>query len=144
MNRQQFLEYASYFNTKQWDKVTSYFRPDVTLEYPDNFTGTPIAGRTLHGPKEFIANYEALTANVREVLNIGAFFPGNKQFCVELVTEFHLLGDTKPGAPGLPGKKGDVRVMNQNVIYDLDEKGKFKRIRIFHHRHLDPKTVKLH
>jgi uncharacterized protein YuzE len=32
--------------------------------------------------------------------------------------------------------------MNQNVLYDLDENGKFKRIRIFHHRYLDPKEAK--
>jgi hypothetical protein len=55
MNREQFLEYANYFNTKQWDKVTSYFCPDVTLEYPDNFAGPAMPGgaRTLHGPQEF-------------------------------------------------------------------------------------------
>jgi catalase len=39
-------------------------------------------------------------------------------------------------------KKGDVIIMNQNVLYDLDEKGKFKRIRIFHHRYLDPSKAK--
>jgi hypothetical protein len=32
--------------------------------------------------------------------------------------------------------------MNQIVLYDLDENGKFKRIRIFHHRYLDPKEAK--
>jgi hypothetical protein len=36
------------------------------------------------------------------------------------------------------GKKGDVIVMNQCVLYDVDEQDKFKRIRIFHHRYLDP------
>jgi hypothetical protein len=144
MNRQQFLEYAGYFNKKQWDKVTSYFRPDVTLEYPDNFMGPQTPGRTLHGPKEFIANYEALTANVREVLNIGAFISRGRQFCVELITEFHILKDPQGGSPGMQWKKGETHIMNQIVLYDLDEKGKFKRIRIFHHRHLDPKTVKLH
>ena len=144
MNRKQFLEYAGYFNTKQWDKVVSYFRPDVTLEYPDNFTGTKIPGRTLHGPQEFIKNYQALTANVREVLNVGAFISRGRQFCVELVTEFHVLGDPPSGGTTTEWKKGETRVLNQIVLYDLDEKGKFKRIRIFHHRHLDPASVKLH
>jgi hypothetical protein len=27
------------------------------------------------------------------------------------------------------------------VLYDLDENGKFQRMRIFHHRYLDPKAV---
>jgi hypothetical protein len=32
--------------------------------------------------------------------------------------------------------------MNQIVLYDLDENGRFKRIRIFHHRYLGPKEAK--
>ena len=53
MNRQQFLEYADHFNNHRWDKVVSYFCPDVTVEYPDNFMGPQIpgvTGNTLHGP----------------------------------------------------------------------------------------------
>lgn len=144
MNRQQFLEYAGYFNKKEWDKVVSYFRPDVTLEYPDNFQGPQIpglTGKTLHGPQEFIANYQELTAGVREVLNVGAFISRGRQFCVELITEFHVLEDPPAGSPRR-WKKGDVNILNQIVLYDLDEQGKFKRIRIFHHRHLDPSQVK--
>jgi hypothetical protein len=144
MNRQQFLEYIDHFNNHRWDKVTSYFCPDVTLEYPDNFMGpqTPGAtGRTLHGPQEFIANYQAIAANVREVLNLGTFISRGRQFCVELVTEFHVFRDPPEGSPNT-WKKGDVSIMNQCVLYDLDEKGKFKRIRIFHHRHLDPSLAK--
>lgn len=146
MNRKQFMEYVDHFNNHRWKKVTSYFRPDVTLEYPDNFMGPQIpgtTGRTLHGPKEFIKNYQALTANIREVLNVGAFISRGKQFCVELITEFYVFKNPRKGAPGAQWKKGDTIILNQIVLYDLDEKGKFKRIRIFHHRHLDPKTVKL-
>jgi hypothetical protein len=141
MNRQQFLEYIDHFNNHRWDKVTSYFCPDVTLEYPDNFMGPQTPGRTLHGPQEFIANYQAIAANVREVLNLGAFLSRGRQFCVEFVTEFHVFRDPPEGSP-TKWKKGDVSIMNQCVLYDLDEKGKFKRIRIFHHRHLDPSLAK--
>src|SRR5512144_3174982 len=94
MNRKQFMEYVEHFNNRRFDKVAGYFCPDVTLAYPDNFMGPQIpglTGNTLQGPKEFISNYEAIAANVREVLNVGAFFPGDRQFCVELVTEFHVL-----------------------------------------------------
>ena len=143
MNRQEFLEYMDHFNNKRWDKVTSYFRPDVTLEYPDNFTGPATPGKTLHGPQEFIDNYKALTANVREVLNLGVFLSQDRQLCVELVTEFHVKETPADNSPR-GWKKGDVSVMNQCVLYDLDEEGKFARIRIFHHRHLDPKTITLH
>jgi len=141
MNREQFLEYMDHFNNHRWDKVTSYFRPDVTLEYPDNFGAPGTPGRTLHGPQEFIANYQAIAANVREVLNLGAFMSYGSQFFVEFITEFHVFRDPPKGTPAM-GKKGDIIVMNQCVLYDVDEKGKFKRIRIFHHRYLDPSYAK--
>ena len=144
MNRSQFMKYVGHFNNRRFEKVASYFRPDCTLEYPDNFMGSvksgPV-GKTLCGPKEFIANYEALTANIREVLNVGVFISRGRQFCVELITEFHVFKTPPAGTPGAQWKKGEVHVLNQNVLYDLDEKGKFKRIRIFHHRHLDPRTA---
>ena len=145
MNRKQFMEYVAHFNNRRFDKVAGYFRPDVTLDYPDNFMDPQkagVTGRTLHGPKEFIANYKALTANVREVLNVGTFISRGRQFCVELITEFYVFKNPPKGAPGAQWKKGETHVLNQNVLYDLDEKGKFKRIRIFHHRHLDPKVLK--
>jgi len=137
MTREEFLEYMDHFNNHRWDKVPSYFCPDVTLEYPDSFAGPRTPGRTLHGPQEFIANYHAIADNVREVLNLGAFMSYGSQFFVEFITEFHVFRDPPKGSPGM-GKKGDVTVMNQCVLYDVDEKGKFKRIRIFHHRYLDP------
>jgi hypothetical protein len=143
--REQFLEYIDYFNRKDFESVANYFSPDVTVEYPDNFMGpqTPGAtGRTLHGPKEFIKNYQALTENTREVLNLGVFLSQGSHFCVELITEFTALKTPAAGAAGAQSKKGETRILNQCVLYDLDEKGKFKRIRIFHHRHLDPETAK--
>ena len=141
MTREEFLKYMSYFNSHQWDKVTSYFRPDTTLEYPDSFGNPGAPGRTLHGPQEFIKNYQAIAANVREVLNLGAFSDWGNQFFVEFVTEFHVEKDNPNGSPGMK-KKGDVIVMNQAVLYDVDENGKYKRIRIFHHRYLDPSYAK--
>jgi hypothetical protein len=33
-------------------------------------------------------------------------------------------------------------ILNQMALYDLAEKGRFKRIRIVPHRHLDPESVK--
>jgi hypothetical protein len=144
VNRKQFLEYVDHFNNHRFDQVVSYFAPDVTVAYPDNFMGAQIPGRTgntLHGPQEFIANYQTLAANIREVLNLGTFLSRGKQFCVEFVTEFHVLQTPPADGPGGGWKEGDVIVLNQSVLYDLDDEGKFKRIRIFHHRHLDPKEA---
>ena len=136
MNREQFLEYMDHFNNHRWDKVTSYFGTDFTLEYPDSFSAPGAPAKTLHSPQEFIANYQAIAANVREVLNLGAFMAHGNQFFVEFITEFHVFRDTAMGT------KGDIIVMNQCVLYDVDEKGKFKRIRIFHHRYLDASYAK--
>jgi hypothetical protein len=141
MTREEFLEYMDHFNNHRWDKVTSYFCPDFTLEYPDAF-GTPGSpSRTIHSVKDFIANYQDIAANTREVLNLGAFMSRGSQFFVEFVTEFHVEKDAEKGQRSF-GKKGAVIVMNQCVLYDVDEKGKFKRIRIFHHRYLDPSYAK--
>jgi hypothetical protein len=85
----------------------------------------------------------AIAANIREVLNVGAFLTRGRQFCVELVTEFHVLRTPPAGSPGAQWKAGDTIIMNQIVLYDLDESGKFKRIRIFHRRYLDPEEAGL-
>jgi hypothetical protein len=141
MDRKGFLEYIDHFNNKRFDKVAGYFNPDVTVEYPDNFSGPAITPRTLHGPREFIENYRALTANVREVLELGAFLSRGNQFFVELYTEFHTFRDFPPES-GRQWRKGDITIMTNWVLYDLDEKGKFKRIRIAHFRNGDPKTAR--
>ncbi|MCX7911610.1 MAG: nuclear transport factor 2 family protein [Dehalococcoidales bacterium] len=141
MTKQEFLEYIGHFNSKRFDKVASYFAPDVTVEYPDNFFGAPIAPLTLHGPQEFINNYRALTEHTKEVLEVGDFLAeGNKVF-VELYTEFITLKDPPPGSRQ-GWKKGDIHIMTNWVLYDLDENGKMKRIRIAHFRNHDPKTAK--
>ncbi len=141
MTREEFLEYMDHFNNHRWDKVTSYFGEDFTLEYPDSFGHPGSPANTLHSPQEFIANYQAIASTTREVLNLGAFMELGNQFFVEFVTEFHVFADAPEGVHSL-GKKGDVIVMNQCVLYDVDEKGKFKRIRIFHHRYLDASYAK--
>jgi hypothetical protein len=141
MNRQQYLEYVEHFNNKRFDKVAGYFTPDITVEYFDEAYGPYTPARTLHGPKEFIANYQALTANTREVLEVGEFLAeGNKVF-VELYTEFHTFQDSPVGG-GQMWKKGDITIMTNWVLYDLDDKGKMKRIRIAHFRNSDPKTAR--
>ena len=71
MNRKQFMEYVEHFNNRRFDKVASYFCPDVTLAYPDNFMGPQIpglTGNTLHGPQEFIANF-GIRDNRQELMN---------------------------------------------------------------------------
>jgi hypothetical protein len=42
----------------------------------------------------------------------------------------------------LTNTKGDINIMTNWVIYNLDENGKMKRIRIAHFRNHDPRTAK--
>ncbi len=140
MNRQQYLEYVDHFNNKRYDTVTSYFAPDITVEYFDNAYGSTIPARTLHGPTEFAASYKALHAHTREVLELRDFISKGNLMFVELYTEFHTFKDAISGA-GQPWKKGEVRIMINWVVYNM-ESGKMKRIRIAHFRNHDPKTAK--
>jgi hypothetical protein len=141
VNKQQYLEYVEHFNSKRFDKVAGYFTPDITVEYPDNFFGQDMTPMTLHGPREFIANYRGITENTKEVLEVGAFLSEGSQVFVELYTEFITFKDSPPGA-ARQAKKGDIRIMTNWVLYDLDDKGRMKRIRIAHFRNHDPKTAR--
>ena len=74
MNREQFLEYMDHFNNHRWDKVTSYFCPDVTLEYPDSFGNPGSPDRTLYGPQEMVKLVKAVTGwnvSIDEMLEVG-------------------------------------------------------------------------
>jgi hypothetical protein len=59
----------------------------------------------------------------------------------ELYTEFHTFQDP-PAASGRTWRKGDVTIMTNWVIYNM-EGDRMKRIRIAHFRMHDPKTARL-
>ncbi len=141
MTRAEYLEYIDYFNKKDFDGVTSYFTPDVTVEYYDNATGPQVPARTLYGPKGFIDNYKALFESVKEVLELGDFISTEDRVFAELYTEFHPYQDTPPSEGRQAWKKGEPVIMTNWVMYDMVG-GKMKRIRIAHFRNHDPKTAK--
>jgi len=140
MNRKQYLEYIDHFNNRRYDAVTGYFAPDITVEYFDNAYGTPIPARTLHGPAEFAASYKALHAHTREILELRDFMSAGDLVFAELYTEFHTFKDAVSNT-GEPWKKGQVRIMINWVMYNL-EGDKMKRIRIAHFRNEDPADAK--
>jgi hypothetical protein len=144
MTREEFMVYEGYFNSKQYDKVVSYFNPNCTVEYMDHFKLGPQTPQVLHGPAEFIENYKALHQNFKEFLNLGIFLSDEKNMIVEFHTEFHCMNDTL--FQGSPMKRGEYFAVNQFCVYDFDEKGKFSRIRISHFRVLsnDPNFKPLH
>ena len=140
MNRDQYLEYVEHFNNRRYDAVTSYFAPDITVEYFTNWASPQTPARTLHGPQEFINSYRLLHEHVREVLELRDFLVNGNLLAAELYTEFHCFKDY-PTFAFQPLRKGDVVIMTNWVIYDL-EGGKMKRIRIAHFRMHDPKLAK--
>lgn len=141
MSRAQYLEYIDCFNRKDFAGVTSYFAPDVTVEYYDNATGPQVPARTLYGSKGFIDNYRALFENVKEVLELGDFLSTEDRVFAELYTEFHPFRDTPESEGRQAWKKGVPVIMMNWVMYDM-EKGKMKRIRIAHFRNHPPETAK--
>jgi len=141
MNREQYLEYIDHFNNKRYDAVTSYFTPDVTVEYYDDRSSPETPARTLYGRQEFIDSYRSLHEYVREVLELGDFLVSEELLFAELYTEFHCFKDP-PASSTIPvRKKGDVSIMTNWVVYTL-EGDKIKRIRIAHFRMHDPKLAK--
>jgi hypothetical protein len=141
MTRQEYLEYIDYFNKKDFDEVTSYFAPDITVEYYDTASDLRVPARTLYGPKGFIDNYKALFESVKEVLELGDFLSTQDRVFAELYTEFHPLKDTPASEGRQAWKKGRPVVMTNWVMYNMVD-GKMKRIRIAHFRNHDPKTAK--
>ena len=140
MNREQYLEYIDHFNNKQYDAVTDYFAPDITVEYYDNAYEPQSPARTLHGREEFAASYKALHSHTREVLELGDFMAEGDLVFAELYTEFHTFRDSGETS-GRERKKGDISVMTNWVMYTM-EGDKMKRIRIAHFRNHDPAGAK--
>ena len=141
MNREQYLEYVDHFNNKRYDAVTSYFAPDITVEYFDKGFDQENPPRTLYGSREFAESYKALHSHTREILELGDFMSQGELVFAELYTEFHTFEDP-PESSGRPWKKGDITIMTNWVMYNLDEKGRMKRIRIAHFRNHDPETAR--
>ncbi len=141
MNRKQYQEYVDHFNNKRYDAVTSYFTPDITVEYFTNWTSPKEPPRTLHGPQEFMASYKALHEHVKEVLELRDFMTDRDLLFAELYTEFHCFKDY-PTTSFQPLKKGDVTIMTNWVIYNMTKGDKMKRIRIAHFRLHDPRLAK--
>jgi hypothetical protein len=141
MNREQYQVYVDHFNNKRYDAVTSYFTPDITVEYFTNLSKPSEPPRTLHGPKEFAASYMALHDHVREVLELGDFMAQGDLLFAELYTEFHCFKDY-PTTSFNPLKNGDISIMTNWVIYNMTPDDRMKRIRIAHFRMHDPKTAK--
>ena len=99
---------------------------------------TPAA--TLKGRQGFIDAYRELHQHVREVLELGIFLTNGNEMFADLYVEFHCFKE-HPSVLGRPMEKGEVKIMTNWALYDL-ENDKINRIRIAHYRIHDPKLAK--
>ena len=141
MNRKDFEQYVDDFNHMRYDKVTGHFAPDITVEYFDDAYSPYAPARILHGPKEFEANYRALHAHTREIMELQEFLARGDLMYVVLYTEFITFKDAPAGGARMR-RKGDIVIMTNWVLYNMASGDKFKRIRIAHFRNSDPETAR--
>jgi hypothetical protein len=134
------LGYIDHFNNKRYDALASYFTPDLTVEFFTDWANPDMPAPTMHGRQEFIDAYKKLHQHVREVLELGAFMTGDNRLFAELYVEFHCFKE-HPSVLGRPMRKGEVMIMTNWVLYNL-ENDKINRIRIAHFRMHDPKLAK--
>lgn len=141
MTREEFQTYLNYFNTQDYDKLTTYFAEDLEVQYNDNYDITGQYELTLHGIDGFLGFYKQMHQDVLELLELGFCLYDGKNLVVELYTEFLAKNDTVLVVD--PLKRGDVVCCTNWACYDFDEQGKFKKIRISHFRCYKPETARL-
>lgn len=140
MTKEEYIKYISYFNNKEYDKVALYLAPDVVVEYSSVFANPDGSARILKSREEFVQYYRYLHSYVNEYLELEEFISANNLLFATLYTEFYCFKQP-PKNSGLNWKEGEVRVMTNWVLYNL-ENNIFKRIRIAHFRLYDPSTAK--
>ena len=133
MTREEFEIYVDHFNNKRFDDVLSYFADDVEVQYFSPLKKGAYEQRIFYGKDAFRERYEILHKTLREVMKLGKFVCDGDNIFVELWTEFHAFEDSPNFSVGHL-KVGDVAIANNFVLYWLNEEGKFKKIRIAHHR----------
>ena len=139
MERNEFQRYLDFFNTKSYDDVVSYFADDCEVHYHCDWTTLPQVKKVVKGKEAFINNYKNMHSNFFETLNLGVFMSTPDTLFVELYTLFEAKKEVEHR--GGHFHKGEKLYVNQYIDYDLDENGKFIRIRIAQFNTLDPETA---
>jgi len=131
MKREEMEVYLDHFNNKRYDAVTGYFADDVTVQYPNAFEFGAAPGKLLKGKDQFIENYKKLHDIVEEVLYLEEFIADDRHIFIILHTEFTAKEDVQWSAGKL--EKGKTAVVSDFITYELDDEGKFRKIKIAHH-----------
>ena len=132
MTREEMEIYLDHFNNKRYDEVVDYFADDVTVQYPNAFLLNIAPGTLLRGKNEFIENYKTFHENVEEYLDLEDFIADEKYVFIILHTEF-IAKEDLAWEDGIL-EKGKAAVVSDFISYELDDEGKFKKIKIAHHK----------
>ena len=125
MDEATFGAYVAAFNAGDYDALTRYYADDVTLSFPN--------GLNLEGRDDIVAFYEPMHRAVHESLEISFLVMDERHIAAELETEFRAHADFEE-FPRRPLKAGDVVRITSFVHYDLDDDGRFRRIRVGSYR----------
>lgn len=118
------LDYLAAFNNRDYEKMRTYFQPDVALELPGK--------RILSGPDSIRAFYLDLHSSVRELLSLDFLMINANHIAIELYTEFRAF-DGRPRFSFGPLVAGDVYRCTNMVHYDLRD-DLFANIRVGSYR----------
>lgn len=123
MDRARYEQYASAFNSRDYDTVYDFYADGAKL----SFFGVDLPDR-----QSFKAFYQFLHAHLIETLGITRFASSDELVALEGIIRIEATEDLRAQdleARGYPAHfaiaKGDVREMPQYIHYHVDQAGKF-------------------
>lgn len=126
MTRAEFGKYFAFFNARQYEEVAKFYADDVVYVMDAN------NGKIFHGPQAIIDLYRELHQYFDEELAIENIAMTDSMIAVEVPTLLHCKKafELEGFVPIPEGQTCKMMCFNH---YDLDAKGKFKRIRVAIH-----------
>lgn len=129
MTEDEFRAYIDAFNRDDFNVYSSYYADDVEIAW----RGGEIVVR---GADAIVARYRELHKTVRQRIEIQFVLTGDRHVAGEAHTTFTALADT-PDFIVRPLKAGESVRIHTFIHYDLNEAGKFRRIRSLRYGVLD-------
>ena len=121
MERAAYEDYVDAFNTKDYDRMASYYAEDV------EFILSPERGLVFHGKDAILGMYKPFHQAVQERVDIVNFADGGNCVFAEVEATFRPIPGQQQSVIDLP--HGKVLHVTTFAIYDLGPDGKFTRIR---------------
>lgn len=121
MDRDSYEDYVDAFNSRDYDRLGSYYSDDV------EFFLSPERGLIYHGRQAILDLYKPFHKAVDEHVEIVKFADGGDFIAAEVNATFRPIAGQNQSVIELP--PGKVLKVTTFAIYDLDEHQRFTRIR---------------